>query len=154
MTDIISIPRNPSSPMMNWTDLELKVIQEYGDARAANAKPIKSVIRDSEITEFDNGSVQLWLYEHDDGRYAVAPVKSSFLHDDPLWGRVGPVEVQGAIARTKPVEAGAEALTLAEIEAAFIKAGCVWISQGRHWCIEEEGIRPLVRAILASHKRG
>lgn len=35
------------------------------------------------------------LYEHDDGRYAVAPTAeaATFAKGDPVWHRVGPVEV-------------------------------------------------------------
>lgn len=35
------------------------------------------------------------LYEHDDGRHAVAPSAeaATFAHGDPAWHRVGPVEV-------------------------------------------------------------
>lgn len=38
------------------------------------------------------------LYEHDDGRHAVAPSAeaATFAHGDPAWHRVGPVEVPAA----------------------------------------------------------
>lgn len=41
------------------------------------------------------------LYEHDDGRHAVAPSAeaATFAHGDPAWHRVGPVEVPGSLGR-------------------------------------------------------
>jgi hypothetical protein len=40
------------------------------------------------------------LFEHDDGRYAVAPSAeaATFTRGDPGWHRVGPVEMHGAVA--------------------------------------------------------
>lgn len=40
------------------------------------------------------------LYEHEDGRYAVAasPGAATFTNGDPKWHRVGPVEVRGTSA--------------------------------------------------------
>lgn len=40
------------------------------------------------------------LYEHDDGRHAVAPnaEAATFAHGDPTWHRVGPVEVPDGMA--------------------------------------------------------
>ena len=37
------------------------------------------------------------LYEHEDGRHAVAPSAeaATFAHGDPKWHRVGPVAVHG-----------------------------------------------------------
>ncbi len=39
--------------------------------------------------------IEWLLYEHEDGRYAVAPSAeaATFAHGDPKWHRVGPVEL-------------------------------------------------------------
>ncbi|WP_436407955.1 hypothetical protein [Burkholderia oklahomensis] len=44
------------------------------------------------------------LYEHDDGRYAVAPSaeEAHFTRDDPAWHRVGPVTVYGSNTAPHP----------------------------------------------------
>jgi hypothetical protein len=48
-------------------------------------------------------TTEAWLYEHEDGRYAVAPGVESpaFTHNDPAWHRLGPVDVS-ALASPAP----------------------------------------------------
>lgn len=79
------------------------------------------------------------LYEHDDGRHAVAPSAeaATFAHGDPAWHRVGPVEAPAsttgsAVVPTEPtqamLEAGAMRVAMNQqyVGTAEAKAGMVW----------------------------
>ncbi len=77
--------------------------------RNASAAGIADALHASQAAPADLAAT---LFEHDDGRYAVAPGTGSpeFTQDDPAWHRVGPVDVSAvapsastpAPAATKP----------------------------------------------------
>lgn len=85
------------------------------------------------------------LYEHDDGRHAVAPTAESatFSKGDPAWHRVGPVEVPATDARKPlPVE-------LARRLGVSIQAA-VNIEEAAKRCVLRQRIGKLRAALMAA----
>lgn len=75
-----------------------------------------------------------WLFEHEDGRYAVAfgPGSPDFTRNEPKWHRLGPVEVVAALRASSPAEAD-EAL----MRQALDSLACFRLVDSRHISIED-----------------
>jgi hypothetical protein len=58
------------------------------------------------MTDLSRPPADWLLYEHSDGRHAVAPSAEAFARGDPAWHRVGPVEVHGVMGAPAPRQAG------------------------------------------------
>lgn len=72
--------------------------------------------------------VQWLLYEHDDGRYAVAPTaeQATFTIGEPAWHRIGPVEIRVPASAQPPVALTDEQITQIALGCGYTM-GDVWI---------------------------